>query len=316
MGSTPKRFGFGQNDVNERMVPEEYIYNSSMINELIKQNKDLHKQLTQKQEEIDRLNVLIGSFRAKLIKYTELNKKMQQQQQQQQQDIRYSNNIPSYKSDSPHFSSPQDHQGSQAEHIQVKKNNRTEESKIDDIYEKLELLTKLVNEAVQKQHDGSRSGFSKQDIKIVNDDDIIVSESQEFKHLQDQIDILKRKLLIKKENELRKLSLNKELIDLMEELNMNSSNTPNPLSRSTSEHHSEHYNHHKSNQQGYHNENSHPLHCEHCHVKSHSENHPPEPKFVNLKESLETPTPTPTQTPRKLRKENDNSVANKQYSLW
>ena len=68
MGSTPKRFGFGQNDVNERMVPEEYIYNSSMINELIKQNKDLHKQLTQKQEEIDRLNVLIGSFRAKLIK--------------------------------------------------------------------------------------------------------------------------------------------------------------------------------------------------------------------------------------------------------
>lgn len=248
--------------------------------------------------------------------FTTISKQQQQQQQQQQQDIRYSNNIPSYKSDSPHFSSPQDHQGSQAEHIQVKKNNRTEESKIDDIYEKLELLTKLVNEAVQKQHDGSRSGFSKQDIKIVNDDDIIVSESQEFKHLQDQIDILKRKLLIKKENELRKLSLNKELIDLMEELNMNSSNTPNPLSRSTSEHHSEHYNHHKSNQQGYHNENSHPLHCEHCHVKSHSENHPPEPKFVNLKESLETPTPTPTQTPRKLRKENDNSVANKQYSLW
>ncbi|QEU59006.1 Spc42 [Kluyveromyces lactis] len=312
-GSTPRRFVFGNNDANERIVPEEYKYNSSMINELIKQNKDLHKQITEKQEEIDRLNVLIGSFRAKLIKYTELNKKMQQDQQEQQHNRHQSFEAkPRHKSEFTSESSSPVSNERDSEYLQIKKNNRHDESKIDDIYQKLELLTNLVNDAIHKQNNGEKREPSNFNSRIVSDDDIIISESQEFKQLQDQIDLLKRKLLIKKENELRKLSLNKELADLMDELSMNSS----PSTNQNIDPYSEVSSRPKSGQQRRTNEDQQSLHCEHCHLKTHTQSHPSEPRFVNLKESLETPTPTPNQTPRKLKREKDTNVADKQYSLW
>ncbi|CDO95558.1 unnamed protein product [Kluyveromyces dobzhanskii CBS 2104] len=317
-GSSPKRFVYGQGDANDRIVPEEYKYSTAMINELIKQNKDLHKQVTGKQEEIDRLNVLIGSFRAKLIKYTELNKKMQQEQQKHQHrsnrnpspepQKKYRTNSDSQPS-SPQLQSWQDRD---SDYLQIHKNVRQDDSKIDDIYQKLELLTNLVNDAVNKKEGDAQRDNLKSNPRVVSDDDIIVSESQEFKQLQDQIDLLKRKLLIKKENELRKLSLNKELGDLMDELNMNASPTDflNGDLCSDSSHRP------KVEKKSHGNENQQSLHCEHCHLKSHTRNNPPEPRFVNLKESLETPTPTPTQTPRRLKREKDNNVADKQYSLW
>lgn len=298
-GSTPKRFVYGNNDLNDRIVPEEYKYNSSMINELIKQNKDLQKQLMDKQEEIDRLNVLIGSFRAKLIKYTELNKKLQRDQLQQLQSQTMFN-PESERASSPHLRQPDE------EYLQINKNNRQDDNKIDSIQEKLEALTKLVDQAIHRRQDDDRSNPIKTSSRMVSDDDIIISESQEFKQLQDQIDLLKRKLLIKKENELRKLSLNKELADLMEELNMNI-NVTSPSSRSEAL---------QTNTQHQHSNQHQPMHCEHCHQNIHTHQHASEPRFVNLKESLETPTPTPTQTPRKLKREKDSHIANKEYSLW
>lgn len=289
--TAPKRFGYSGGDVNDRIVPDEYKYNSTMINELIKQNKDLQRQVIEKQDEIDRLNVLIGSFRAKLIKYTELNKKLQKQHNVQ----------PEYRSVSNvRVSSPVQVGSESGESLRIGKNERLDENRIDDIYERLETLTKLVDNAVNKEK-GMSAKYSNLNRGPVSEDDIIVSESQEFKQLQDQIDLLKRKLFIKKENELRKLSLNKELADLMEELNMNGNNAPSSSNEDASSA--------VQNQRA-------PLHCEHCHQNIKTKGYAPEPRFVPLKESLETPTPTPTQTPRKLKREKDHQIANKQYSLW
>ncbi|SCW04513.1 LAFE_0H15192g1_1 [Lachancea fermentati] len=197
----------------DRIVPEEYRVNSQMINKLIKQNKQLTAQLEHKQDEIDRLNVLVGSLRGKLIKYTELNKKLS-----------------SAPAASPASSS------SPAASPDVLQVNKTRsgaaraapalEDRVSDIYTKLDALTRLV--AGERAPDDPPRVRTPH-LRSASEDDILTQESAELKQLEDQIDLLKRKLLIKRENELRKLSLNKELLDLMEKLDVSgSSSSPQP----------------------------------------------------------------------------------------
>ncbi|CUS20546.1 LAQU0S01e09076g1_1 [Lachancea quebecensis] len=206
---------------SERILPEEYRVNSQMINKLIKQNKDLTQQLDRKQDEIDRLNVLVGSLRGKLIKYTELNKKLEQTAAGARQ------------------SSPDDV-------LQVNRTRPREpaagdprlDDRLSDLYSKLETLTELVagsaaaERGVRDHAHAPSSGATRTPSSgasvfhrplqpgAASEDDILTQESAELKGLEDQIDLLKRKLLIKRENELRKLSLNKELLDLMEKLDV------------------------------------------------------------------------------------------------
>ena len=282
---------------SDRIVPEEYRVNSQMINKLIKQNKELTLQLDRKQDEIDRLNVLVGSLRGKLIKYTELNKKLGQT-----------------STHPPRFSPDEDV-------LQVNKNRQPRESRepdtrdsqlenrIGDIYSKLEALTNLMAGTTlqsppavsQDQRDHvlrvpTSASVSHRPLHGgASEDDILTQESAELKSLEDQIDLLKRKLLIKRENELRKLSLNKELLDLMDKLDVSkpspepaSTSPPAPVSANTTPH------------------------CDHCHksasqsaLNGHHNTGAPgapnstrNPPYMSMAQALETPTPAQRSAPK------------------
>ncbi|QLG74472.1 hypothetical protein HG535_0G03550 [Zygotorulaspora mrakii] len=226
----------------ERIIPEEYKLNSQMINRLIKQNKELISKLDSKQEEIDRLNVLVGSLRGKLIKYTEMNKKLQNGM-----------GISSSRSSSEGVSE------NEKDYIQVPKRRNNNDpinkenmitpndDRITALSAKLDKLTSLVLEngslsppphissASQRAPSAPSSAnlYDRFDtsekpkrrtisLSSPSEEDIMCHESIELKQMEDQIDSLKRKLLIKRENELRKISLNQELLELMDKLSMQS----------------------------------------------------------------------------------------------
>ncbi|SCU92002.1 LAFA_0F07294g1_1 [Lachancea sp. 'fantastica'] len=296
---------------SDRILPEEYRVNSQMINKLIKQNKDLTLQLDRKQDEIDRMNVLIGSLRGKLIKYTELNKKLNQ-------NVNLgANNGNSTPAESMH----QSPSFSPVDFLQVNKTRAKDptvsaarasqlESRIGDIYSKLDALTTLMTNSMgggpaqtssetdsrQARTRPNSSSTSTADsvlhrtMRMASEDDIITQESAELQNLEGQIDLLKRKLLIKRENELRKLSLNKELLDLMEKLDMSKPTLPTPDTAVDAT----------------------PPHCEQCHTSattaqnaknarsvSHHNHHQNfqnstasrNPPYMSMAQALETPTP-------------------------
>ncbi|SCU85235.1 LAMI_0C10550g1_1 [Lachancea mirantina] len=265
---------FRAGDRGDRIVPEEYRVNSQMINTLIKQNRELTAQLERKQEELDRVNVLVASLRGKLVKYTELNKRLTQ---------------------SGAVSPP--------EVIQIGKPPAASEpsasdNRIRDIYDKLDALTALVRGSASASTPlHARAHSPGHTHAPAHEEDILTMESAELKGLEDQIDVLKRKLLIKRENELRKLSLRKELLDLMEKLEVpqpapypaavsppvptaSAPQAPQPAA---------------------------PAHCDHCqnasrrpaaykgdHVTSHLSSHPPPAaaqSYMSMAQALETPTP-------------------------
>ncbi|SCU89278.1 LANO_0D04368g1_1 [Lachancea nothofagi CBS 11611] len=280
---------------SDRIIPEEYRVNSQMINKLIKQNKDLTLQLERKQDEIDRLNVLVGSLRGKLIKYTELNKKLSQNNASQP---------PVSSNQSPYFSPDDVLQVNKARAKESSTSDSKLETRIGDIYSKLDALTSLMtstiggndNSAPRDSHVTSRQtrpssssatadSVIHRSLHAASEDEILTQESAELKSLENQIDLLKRKLLIKRENELRKLSLNKELLDLMDKLDMSKpalgmQSSP-PLENIT---------------------NISP-HCDQCHKSAtqttasgkqqtgtkatHSSN----PPYMSMAQALETPTP-------------------------
>lgn len=226
----------------ERIVPEEYKLNSRMINRLIRQNKELMNKLDGKQEEIDRLNVLVGSLRGKLIKYTELNKKLEDRQNVSRSSSGGSNGM---ETDSNYIQLPK------------RRNNKdldkdtdprlSKDDRIRVLSEKLDMLTKIMMESrnsslasppPQQQQTAniptpasaptaatsSTSPLPPNTSTSVwqrpSEEDIMCRESMELKQLEDQIESLKRKLLIKRENELRKISLSQELLELMGKLSM------------------------------------------------------------------------------------------------
>lgn len=219
----------------ERIVPEEYRLNSQMINRLIRQNKELMNKLDAKQEEIDRLNVLVGSLRGKLIKYTELNKKLQNDAGEHIASSRSSSDgIES----SNYIQLPKRRAKKDCEKEEEPKYSK--DDRITALSEKLDMLTRLVmegkthlspmsNAAAPSPPPTTRAshlispGLPSSTQTVLtrpSEEDIMCRESMELKQLEDQIESLKRKLLIKRENELRKISLNQELLELMGKLTM------------------------------------------------------------------------------------------------
>lgn len=260
---------------NDRIIPEEYRLNSQMINRLIKQNKELILKLDGKQEEIDRLNILVGSLRGKLIKYTEINKKLES-------ESRVSSGTTTTENEQDYIQVPK--RRSEA-------TNREEvihDDRINALNEKLDKLTKLV---LQNNVPTSSSPLqsptllptssSKRTVLSPSEEDIMCRESQELKQMEDQIDSLKRKLLIKRENELRKISLNQELLELMDKL---STQAPQERERVASRDLSV---------------NS-PEYCTECHHKENHKHHhsvrhtqPSAMGKIPTQNPLETPTPMP-----------------------
>ncbi|AET39618.1 Spc42p Ecym_4585 [Eremothecium cymbalariae DBVPG len=303
----------------ERIVPEEYKINSNMISSLIKQNKDLLSKLEDKERELEKLNVLVGSLRGKLIKYTELNKKLQAQAaqaarappplaapepQQQQQQQQQQQSQPELAQD--YIQLPKRLQG-----------NSENDKKINEIYDKLEYLTNVVAQQQQQPQQQQQSSQKHSQLQTpahrtgpsyntVSDDDIMISESSELRKLEEQVDQLKRKVLIKSENELRKLSLNQQLVDLMGKLGVSSAQnsasansllydripTPSSAPSIPSAGHV-----HTT------------THCEQCH--HHSEESLKRPA-MDIKNALETPTPSRT----KRDNHNYNSNINSNNPIW
>ena len=260
---------------NDRIIPEEYRLNSQMINRLIKQNKELILKLDGKQEEIDRLNILVGSLRGKLIKYTEMNKKLET-------ESRVSSGTTTTENEQDYIQVPK---------RRSEPTNREEvihDDRINALNEKLDKLTKLV---LQNNVPASSSPLqsptvlptssSRRTVLSPSEEDIMCRESQELKQMEDQIDSLKRKLLIKRENELRKISLNQELLELMDKL---STQTPQERERVASRDLSV---------------NS-PEYCTECHHKENHKHHhsvrhtqPSAMGKIPTQNPLETPTPMP-----------------------
>ncbi|KAH3899896.1 uncharacterized protein SCDLUD_004199 [Saccharomycodes ludwigii] len=257
--------------INNPIIPEEYKRNSELISRLLKQNQEVINKLNDKQDEIDKLNLLVGSLRGKLIKYTELNKKLTRKLNEQQKTFdstlidRNIVNGEEKREESP----------LQRDFIQINKNKNTKsnsdsnnfglsketpvkkqqkntvflenDSKINELNDKLDMLMNFVKEkqgnassinpntpiALNNNHKSSKhdsnnnvlgdtetrqeQDFNKKQY-TVTDEDILVQESKELKDLEMKIEEMKRKLLIKKQNELRKVSLNQELLDLMDKL--------------------------------------------------------------------------------------------------
>lgn len=226
----------------ERIIPEEYKLNSRMINRLIRQNKELMNKLDGKQEEIDRLNVLVGSLRGKLIKYTELNKKLEDRQNVSRIPSDGSNDV---ETDSNYIQLPKRRNNKELDKDTTDP-RLSKDDRISALSEKLDMLTKIMMESrnsslaspSQKEHSTSVPTPSSAPTSTTtatsppppntstailhrpSEEDIMCRESMELKQLEDQIESLKRKLLIKRENELRKISLSQELLELMGKLSM------------------------------------------------------------------------------------------------
>lgn len=234
----------------ERIVPEEYRLNSQMINRLIRQNKELMNKLDSKQEEIDRLNVLVGSLRGKLIKYTELNKKLQESMGQTNGPSRSSSDG---VESSNYIQLPKRRDNNVLDKENENQHKYSKDDRISALSQKLDMLTRLMMDGKTGTPLSSAAvavspppatggpqvispGMPSTAQTILNrpsEEDIMCRESMELKQLEDQIESLKRKLLIKRENELRKISLNQELLELMEKLSMeqaqvNSQTAPAP----------------------------------------------------------------------------------------
>lgn len=264
---------------NDRIIPEEYRLNSQMINRLIKQNKELIAKLDGKQEEIDRLNILVGSLRGKLIKYTEMNKKLEA-------ESRVSSGTTTTENEQDYIQVPKRRPETVREYAM-------HDDRIASLNEKLDKLTKLVlqnnvpttSSPLQSPSVAPMSA-SRRSVLSPSEEDIMCRESQELKQMEDQIDSLKRKLLIKRENELRKISLNQELLELMDRL------TTQDLPDRDRER--------MPNREISHLNVSSPEHCTECH---HQENHkhhhsvrhthPSQKGKIPASNPLETPTPLP-----------------------
>lgn len=222
--------GIGAGGENgERILPEEYKLNSQMISRLIKQNKELGAKLDSKQEEIDRLNILVGSLRGKLIKYTEINKKLEDSFKQGGSRVS-SGNMSENERD--YIQVPKRRADSNSNKENVNEDQYvSNDDRISAMTEKLDKLTRLVLENNGVNNNILASSplqspsvvplqMSKKSVLDPSEEDIMCRESSELKQMEDQIDSLKRKLLIKRENELRKISLNQELLELMDKLSM------------------------------------------------------------------------------------------------
>lgn len=287
-----------ENGLKERIIPEEYRLNSQMINRLIKQNKELIAKLDGKQEEIDRLNILVGSLRGKLIKYTEMNKKLEDDLVQAGSRVSSSKNMTENEED----------------YIQVPK-RRTENSngatstmgskahddRINALGDKLDKLTRLVlqssapgiSSTLASPQPSSIPAGNRKSVLGPSEEDIMCKESLELKQMEDQIESLKRKLLIKRENELRKISLNQELLELMDRLNMQ-----NPIERERDRM--------PSSEPSIHPIIASPAYCAECHhperTHSHIKGHNIRPDQSSVKKNPQFPASNPLETPTPLPK--------------
>lgn len=330
----------------ERIVPEEYRLNSQMINRLIRQNKELMTKLDSKQEEIDRLNVLVGSLRGKLIKYTELNKKLEDKQNMSRSssDSNNINDNTTMETNSDYIQLPKRRNNPNKDFHKEQENDPkfSKDDRISALSEKLDMLTKLMMESrnnsiasppppiQQKQSANVPTPATAPTSTAVpssttatmsppppttttsiwqrpSEEDIMCRESMELKQLEDQIESLKRKLLIRRENELRKLSLNQELLELMGKLSIEQAHEqahPHPQSRSQSHQgtnvtSNEPQNssspeycvecHHAASNPSLNHHQSHNLH--HLHHLTHANNLNPRRPTVPAINPLETPTP-------------------------
>lgn len=289
----------------DRIIPEEYKLNSQMINRLIKQNKDLISKLDSKQEEIDRLNVLVGSLRGKLIKYTEMNKKLQEGLGVK--------------------TASEDIVENEKDYIQVPKrrSNNDESSRtappnddrINTLSMKLDKLADLVLEngvlsspaipqRVPTAPTSSGINLSSNSASNIplrrtvslsepSEEDIMCRESLELKQMEDQIDTLKRKLLIKRENELRKISLNQELLELMDKLSMQTpvENRPKNAQHTHSPRETE------------------SDHCAEC-------RHNPRPRSASANMKSDLPTSNPLETPTPLQRRTSHAQPDTINRVW
>lgn len=309
----------GGGDNGERILPEEYKLNSQMISRLIKQNKELSAKLDSKQEEIDRLNILVGSLRGKLIKYTEINKKLEDSFKQGGSRVSSSNMS---ENERDYIQVPK----RRADNSNNKENMNgdqyvSNDDRINAMTDKLDKLTRLVleNNGVNNNLLASSPLQSPSAVPIQmskkspldpSEEDIMCRESSELKQMEDQIDSLKRKLLIKRENELRKISLNQELLELMDKLSMQnppdrdservpvSSRDAIPSSATTTNH----------------NPSSSPEYCIECHHQQfphrdlrNNDKNPIRKSNIPASNPLETPTPLPKRSGPQSNQTNDFS---------
>ncbi|CCK73552.1 uncharacterized protein NDAI_0G05690 [Naumovozyma dairenensis CBS 421] len=237
------------------LLPEEVKLSSRRFDELIKQNKDLKMELNRKNDEIDKWTILSSSLKTKLIKYTRLHEQDLLKIQSLNDEIQ--SLTAQFKLDrndkniltTPHLPPPSQ------EEDPLEKNVRNDDDDDEEIAEsdrnekllrKIELLTDIIYKNQLKDrleaathsetvNDSNSHNAAPKDELLKpqqsqsqnkqyypTEETILSQESFELKTLEEQIEKIKHRLSIKQENEQRKISLNKELRDLMLKLEPNS----------------------------------------------------------------------------------------------
>lgn len=240
--------GLHSNLDDDKLVPEEIKLQRTVINDLISQNKELQTTVHTQREEIERLNIIIGQFRAKLTKYSVMNRKLEDELRGSE---RSSNALNKDRNDDRNDSILENSFENAEDYIQIPKLRDNSKGKQDkspqtnDLNDRLSQLVQLLEKSQQNNSTKINSNsndmsppvcssatppernnkpiMSSPKIRDPSEEDILCQESAELKNLENQIELVKKKLLIKRENELRKLSLENELIELMDQLSTDAS---------------------------------------------------------------------------------------------
>lgn len=245
---TPQRYGtekyarYGLRKTDE-LLPEESRLSNDAINELIDMNRQLKKTLRDREDELDRYGRLTESLQSKLIKYTNLNNKLEREkielelENEKLIDIneRLTNDLrtTSVAGDLKYSQKTRKGDDENTDDIFIPKRGHTfkdtTESNNTDLRKgSAEVLNKKLDtliEYLSEDKSGAKTGNSRQKerhdhwrLTDDDDDDIITRESLEIKNLEDQVEELRKKTLLKQENELRKISLSNELLELATKL--------------------------------------------------------------------------------------------------
>ncbi|CCD27368.1 Spc42p NDAI_0K01770 [Naumovozyma dairenensis CBS 421] len=244
----------------DKLLPKEAKLSTRAIDELIEQNRQLRRDLLGRDEENEKLRILNTSLKNKLIKYTDLNKILQDEKTDLEFDnsnlrkrndrlrttikkLSLSTNILADDADfdvendaSAQLESKDDNciQIPKRKHVNVSstlsRNEDMHKSKNSSeiLNEKLDKLIEYLSQV--KKETGNKDTSSHLAVqpnlehinpteKILTTDPVI-QESLEIRELEEKVEQAKKKTLLKQENELRKLSLSNELMDLLTKLSV------------------------------------------------------------------------------------------------
>lgn len=243
----------------DRLIPNEYKQSGQTLEDLVQQVKQLNTKLESKQQENERLNMLVNSLRAKLVKYTDLCEQYKSELNRKTSEL-YNRNVSEHEQD----------------YIQVNKkrsnnqngiiNNGSNDSRVPSIQSESssQSSSNTQNEGIDllmvkmdRLYDilaNAKSSSTKADIpnspnsplrtpnrsttSIPSEQDILVRESREFKKLEAQVQEYQRRLNARQENEQRKISLQRQLLELQKMLDEPANADHIPSTRSVSSDHS------------------------------------------------------------------------------